>query len=99
MSDYTEIVGAMKKAKDERKQLELGEKPMSNGRFDYVKYDRKAQNQQTAIKEMCESLEEYINKFISDGRAKSLAFTSLEEFYMWCGKAIRDEQIKRAPAP
>jgi len=28
-------------------------------------------------------------------RAKALAITKLEEVYMWIGKAIRDDQIKR----
>lgn len=64
-------------------------------RFDYIKYDQRAMNQQTHLKSEVEDLEEYLNKFLPDGRAKDLALISLEEFYMWCGKAIRDEQIKR----
>lgn len=64
-------------------------------RFDYVKYDQRAVNQQTHLKEQCEGIEEYLNKFFHDSRAKSLALTALEEFYMWCGKAIRDDQIGR----
>lgn len=65
------------------------------GRFDYVQYDAKAVNQQAHIKNTAEGLEEYMNNFFKDSRAKSLALTALEEFYMWCGKAIRDDQISR----
>lgn len=32
---------------------------------------------------------------LANGRAKSLALTSLEECYMWIGKAIRDEQLAK----
>lgn len=64
-------------------------------RFDYVKYDQRATNQQLHLKEEFEKIEAYVNKFFNDGRAKSLLLTSLEEAYMWAGKAIRDDQVKR----
>lgn len=64
-------------------------------RFDYVKYDQMADYIQAATKEICESLEKHIEAFLPNGRAKSLALTSLEECYMWIGKAIRDDQISR----
>lgn len=67
---------------------------MSN-RFDYVKYDQRAINMQNHVKEVCQQLEEYMQQFIPEGRPKSLALTSLEEFYMWVGKAIRDDQLTR----
>lgn len=63
-------------------------------RFDYVKYDAKAQHEQNTAKEICQVLEAHINT-LAAGRATSLALTKLEEVYMWVGKAIRDEQIKR----
>lgn len=63
-------------------------------RFDYVKYDDAAIAVQDEAKEKAIALEIVING-LPDGRAKSLALTKLEEVYMWIGKAVRDDQIKR----
>lgn len=63
-------------------------------RFDYVKYDTEAAMIQGVLKETVEHAEATLVT-VSDGRAKSLAMTKLEEFYMWAGKAIRDDQIAR----
>lgn len=63
-------------------------------RFDYVKYDDLAQQQQMSFKEICQVLEKHVNDLKSP-RAKALALTKLEELYMWIGKAIRDDQIDR----
>lgn len=63
-------------------------------RFDYVKYDEKAQADQNTAKAHCSNLE-YVIEQLPNGRAKALALTKLEECYMWIGKAIRDEQITR----
>lgn len=65
-------------------------------RFDYVKYDQRAINIQTAIKEKFEHIEAYVNEFLPACRATSLLLTALEEAYMWSGKAIRDDQILRS---
>lgn len=65
------------------------------GRFDYVKYDNRAAEEQREFKRSFESVESLIDLHLKDGRAKSLALTKLEEAYMWIGKAIRDEQIAR----
>lgn len=64
-------------------------------RFDYVKYDEKAIDQQNTIKTVTEALEMSINDLLISPRAKALALTKLEECYMWVGKAIRDDQIAR----
>lgn len=69
-------------------------------RFDYVKYDQKAADQQATFKQRFEALEAQLAE-LKYGRAKALVLTKLEEAYMWVGKAIRDEQIDRngsAPA-
>lgn len=63
-------------------------------RFDYVAYDSLAQGQQNYAKDAAQNFEAIINA-LGSGRAQSLALTKLEEVYMWVGKAIRDEQIKR----
>lgn len=63
-------------------------------RFDYVKYDEMSVKMQETFKAMMVSLEEGLQT-LTDSRYKSLALTSLEEFYCWIGKAIRDDQIKR----
>lgn len=69
-------------------------KPFKSTRFDYVKYDAVASATQTGIKTMFQSLEEYAEEFLPNGRAKALVMTKLEEAYMWAGKAIRDQQIE-----
>lgn len=65
-------------------------------RFDYIRYDEISTKQSEFFKAAFESIEKEVMMSLSDGRAKSLALTNLEEAYMWLGKAIRDEQIARA---
>lgn len=65
------------------------------GRFDYVKYDEKATEDQAQFKAMFEEAESAVLKNLKPGRASSLVLTKLEEAYMWVGKALRDEQIVR----
>lgn len=65
------------------------------GRFDYVRYDDTAAENQRAFKAMFEELEAHVSASLKPGRAQSLVLTKLEEAYMWVGKAIRDEQIAR----
>jgi hypothetical protein len=50
---------------------------------------------QEEFKSLFEQIETYADLNLADSRAKSLLMTSLEEAYMWTGKAIRDEQIAR----
>ena len=64
-------------------------------RFSYVMYDEKAKTAQESLKKMFEDVEKFVNENISDGRAKALVMTKLEEAYMWIGKAIRDDQLAR----
>lgn len=64
-------------------------------RFDYIRYDEISTKQSEFFKAAFESIEKEVMMSLSDGRAKSLALTNLEEAYMWLGKAIRDEQIAR----
>lgn len=64
-------------------------------RFDYVKYDTQAMEQQSEFKQKFIELEALSEK-LKDGRAKSLVMTYLEITYMWVGKALRDEQLDRA---
>lgn len=63
-------------------------------RLDYVKYDDKTAAMQAAVKMAYEGLIGALEA-MPPGRAMSLALTKLEESYMWVGKALRDEQIKR----
>ena len=63
-------------------------------RFEYVKYDSKSTELSEGFKNSFERLE-LMSAGISEGRAKSLFLTHLEESFMWIGKAIRDDQIKR----
>jgi len=64
-------------------------------RFDYVKYDEKAAEDQAQFKALFEEVETAITRNLKPGRASSLVLTKIEEAYMWIGKAIRDEQIAR----
>ena len=61
-------------------------------RFDYVKYDPRAQHQQMHAKSAVMHVEECIGR-LDAGGATERALTALEECYMWIGKAIRDEQV------
>ncbi len=71
---------------------------MANNRFDYVKYDSNSTQAQANLKAKFTDLEEEINREIVDGRAKALVMTNLEQAYMWCGKGLRDDQLKRTGA-
>ena len=64
-------------------------------RFDYVKYDKEAEKKQRCFKYLVAGLDNLIEGNLTSPRAKALAITKLEETYMWIGKAIRDDQIKR----
>lgn len=72
-------------------------------RFDYVKYDEDTVDVQNVCKALCQELEAVINNIGMDngvmtheaGRGKASALTKLEECYMWIGKALRDDQIRR----
>jgi uncharacterized membrane-anchored protein YjiN (DUF445 family) len=64
-------------------------------RFDYVRYDDEAVEQQNKFKKMFKELEDAVENDLGRGRPQSLVMTKLEEAYMWVGKAIRDEQIRR----
>ena len=64
-------------------------------RFDYVKYDEEAVQIQNNFKDDVTQIETHIKMQLKSPRAVALALTKLEEFYMWVGKAIRDDQIER----
>jgi hypothetical protein len=63
-------------------------------RYDYVAWDEKAQHQSDGMKGLCLGLEASINS-LTDSREKSMAITKLEETFMWVGKAIRSDLLKR----
>ena len=64
------------------------------GRFDAVQYDDISKEILTEIKAAFLTMEVTLAR-LEEGRAKSLALTKIEEAYMWCGKSIRDAQLKR----
>jgi len=64
-------------------------------RFDYVAYDRHAKTTSDVLKDHFIILDGLIDKLLSPSRARSLAETKMEECFMWVGKAIRDDQVKR----
>ena len=68
---------------------------MKRSRFDYVSYDKRSVDEQTAIKSNCQELEHCVNNILPDSRWKDLFMDHLEIAYMAVGKGIRDEQIKR----
>lgn len=63
-------------------------------RFNYIAYDAVAMKQQIIFKQKFLDLEQFVDQ-LQPGRSHSMAMTKLEETYMWVGKAIRDDQIKR----
>ena len=62
-------------------------------RFSYALYDEIRADKQAQFKLKFEELERMANELLPKGRALSLFMTALEETYMWCGKALRDEQV------
>ena len=67
-------------------------------RFDYVKYDEQAMQKQAKLKQLFQDIEGEVDEMLESGRAKSLVLTKLEEAYMWCGKAVRDDQVEKRGA-
>lgn len=65
-----------------------------NSRFDYVRYDVESQDKQKIFKEHVEELDRMIST-IECPRSTEYAIKALEEAYMWIGKGLRNEQIKR----
>lgn len=63
-------------------------------RFDHVEYDDKSKSFNSSLQTHLSIVEQFVNA-LPEGRAKAVAFTKLEEFGMWMGKAIRDTQISR----
>lgn len=61
-------------------------------RFDYVAYDQTRMDLQSSYRLLFEEVAAQVEGHLTDGRAKSLALTKLEEAYMWVGKALRDDQ-------
>jgi hypothetical protein len=64
-------------------------------RFDYVKYDEEAMDDQSFFKTEFTQLEECVEDLIVCPRSKALILTKLEEAYMWIDKGIRNDQISR----
>ncbi len=64
-------------------------------RFDYVKYDVRAQKDQALLKVVFQDIESIIDATLEPGKHKNAALHALEEAYMWCGKDLRDQQIRR----
>jgi hypothetical protein len=69
---------------------------MTINRFDFIQYDNISIERQINFKNQFIKLANDIEE-ISTGneRASLLALVKLEECYMWIGKAIRDDQIRR----
>lgn len=63
--------------------------------LDYIKYDNKSLELQALLKRLIVEVEYNIQKNLSSSREKSLALTRLEECWMWVGKSIKIDQIKR----
>lgn len=66
-------------------------------RFSYVKYSPTVTLLSEGFKTKFEELESMIDALpvanADVGRARSLAYTKIEEAFMWIGKALRDQQI------
>lgn len=67
-------------------------------RFDCIEFDEFSQNIRDHLNIVFDGLEKCIDVGLLPGRAKSLALTKIEEAHMWCGKAIRDDQLARDAA-
>ena len=63
-------------------------------KFDYIAYDEEAKAHQAQLKLLVTAVEDKLYT-LTNTRYISLALTSLEECYMWAGKATRDDQLVR----
>jgi hypothetical protein len=63
-------------------------------RLEYIEYDEHAKRGQEIFMEAFVELESMILP-LHDCREKSIALTKLEEAFMWIGKYIRNDQIRR----
>ena len=63
-------------------------------KFDYIAYDEEAKSHQAQLKLLVTAVEDKLHT-LANTRYISLALTSLEECYMWAGKATRDDQLVR----
>jgi hypothetical protein len=63
-------------------------------KFDYIAYDEEAKAHQAQLKLLVAAVEDKLHT-LANTRYISLALTSLEECYMWAGKATRDDQLVR----
>lgn len=68
---------------------------VSERRFSYIRYDEVSVAKGQDFKKLFVDLATKTEEQLSNGRAKALVLTKLEEAYMWIGKAIRDEQMSR----
>lgn len=64
-------------------------------RFDYVQFDEKSKRLQEALKTMFDDIDKFVEHEFQESREKSLLMTGLEQAYMWTGKMIRNDQLKR----
>lgn len=64
-------------------------------RFDYVHFDKSSDDSSQGSKALSKALESFIEENLENSREKSLALTKLEECFMWIGKAIKIDQLKR----
>lgn len=71
-----------------------GRKMSKTSKFDYIAYDEEAKVHQAQLKLLVSAVEDKLYT-LANTRYISLAITSLEECYMWAGKAIRDDQLVR----
>ena len=67
---------------------------MNKRMFEGIKFDDKSDElQQRAIG--CAGVLIAVLSELEETRERSIAITKLEETIMWCGKAIKQDQIKR----
>jgi hypothetical protein len=66
-----------------------------SGKFDYVEWDENSQLICDDLKGRVEELDAMILTMLGHSRERFLAVTKLEECFMWLGKAIRSDQLKR----
>ena len=66
---------------------------MITDRFASVKFDEKRTAMASRLRFHCGEIALELEA-MGRGRSISMALTKLEECHMWCGKAIRDDQLK-----
>ncbi len=63
-------------------------------RFDSVQFDDIRKRELQVIKEAFERIDHLVDTHLKSSREKAIAYTKLEEAFMWINKALKQDQLE-----